>query len=94
MTDLSQELKNKIEDLAGCFFTPDDIAIVLQLDLNEFNGIRFEMDDFRIPYQRGKLLKEAEVRKAILKMAVAGSSPAQLMAVEIIDKARLASIAV
>lgn len=89
---LSDSHKQQIEELGGYFFTPDDIAIILQLDLSEFKGVRFEMDDFRIPYQRGKLLKEAEIRKAILKMAAAGSSPAQILAKELIDKSVLAAI--
>jgi len=92
--ELTFETKQKIEELAGCFFTPEDIAIILQLDLNEFTGSRFECDDFKIPYKRGKLLKEAEIRKAILKMAVAGSSPAQILAKELIDKSLLAAISI
>lgn len=92
--ELSDSQKAQIEELAGCFFTPEDIAIILQLDLTEFNGIRFQEDDFRISYQRGKLLKEAEIRKAILKMAVAGSSPAQMLAKELIDKSVLAAISI
>jgi hypothetical protein len=91
---ISNENKAQIEELGGCFFTPEDIAIILQLDLTEFNGVRFQEDDFRIPYQRGKLLKEAEIRKAILKMAVAGSSPAQMLAKELIDKSVLAAISI
>lgn len=93
-TVLTDDHKKQIEELGACFFTPEDIAIILQLDLAEFNGIRFQQDDFRVHYQRGKLLKEAELRKAILKMAIAGSSPAQMMAKELIEKSILAGIAI
>lgn len=94
MTTLTAEQKTKIEELGACFFTADDITIILGLDAAEFNNLRFQQDDFRIPYMRGKLLKEAEIRKAILKMAVAGSSPAQFLAKELIEKSNLLGISV
>lgn len=93
-TILTDEQKQQIEEFAGLFFTPEDITIIMGFDASEFNGIRFTMDDFRIPYQRGKLLKEAEIRKSILKMAVAGSSPAQIIAKDLIEKSKLAGISI
>lgn len=90
--DITDEIKAKIEEYASLLFTPDDIVIILGLDASEFNGMRFKEDDFRIPYMRGKLLKEAEIRKSILKMAVAGSSPAQIIAKDYIDKLKLLEI--
>ncbi len=94
MTVLSEEQKLKIEEFAGLFFSPEDIAIVLKLDPEEFNGSRFEMDDFRIHFQRGKLLKEAEFRKKVFALATAGSSAAQIIMKEIIEKSKLNSISV
>lgn len=94
MTVLSEEQKLKVEELAGLFFSPEDIAIVMQLDLQEFNGPRFEMEDFDIPFKRGKLLKEAEFRTKVFALASAGSSAAQIIAKEIIDKSKLYSISI
>ena len=94
MTTLTPEQQIKIEEFAGLFFTPADISLVLGLDQEEFQGPRFEMDDFRVYYQRGKLLKEAEYRKKVFQLAVAGSSPAQMIMKEIIDKSNLNAISV
>lgn len=94
MTQLSEEQKLKVEELAGLFFSPEDIAIVMQLNLDEFNGPRFDMDDFNMPFQRGKLIKEAEFRTKVFALASAGSSAAQLIAKDIIDKSKLYSISV
>lgn len=94
MPELTPEQKTQIEEFAGLFFSPDDISIVMQLDRSEFNGSRFDMDDFRIPYQRGKLLKEAEFRKKVFSLAIAGSSPAQILVKDLIKDSALFGISI
>lgn len=94
MTQLTEEQKKQIEEFAGLFFSQDDIVIIMELDASEFNGSRFDWPDFRVPYQRGKLLKEAEFRKKVFSLAVAGSSPAQLIVKDLIKDSILLSISV
>ncbi len=92
--ELSAEQTTQIEEFAGLFFKPDDIAIVMDLDLKEFNGSRFEMDDFRIPFLRGKLLKEAAFRKKVLELALKGSTAAQILIKDMIKDQTLRDISV
>ncbi len=78
-----------ITDLAALFFVPAEIAMMLKLNETEFkaacNNTRTKVYD---AYYSGYLQGQVEIRTGIMKMAKAGSSPAQTMALEILKQAK------
>ncbi len=91
---LPDETQLEIESFASLFFTADEIVIIMQLPADIFHGDRLTEPDFEIPYKRGRLKKEAELRKSIINLAVNGSSPAQILASQIIKDSELKNIPV
>lgn len=77
------ELKN-VEDNAAYFFSPEEIVII-----NEFPDSFIDREDFQRAYKKGRLLKEAALRKSIIDLATSGSSPAQVLAVQIMKDTNL-----
>lgn len=74
---LSEEQLKEIEELAGYFFTEEEVA--------EITGIGPEANGFKKAFRRGSLKAEAELRKVIIKTAMDGSSPAQTMAWKMVE---------
>ncbi|MFN3802187.1 hypothetical protein [Belliella pelovolcani] len=70
----------EIEELGGCFFTEQEILTITEL--TELSPAE------RRAMTRGALKSEAELRKYILDLARSGSSPAQTMAVKLLEKFR------
>ncbi len=101
--ELTSEQREEIELLAGLRFSPEIIAVIMEIDVADFlskYGYRQEkIDEVLEKYnaqselfktiEKGKLKAEAEIRKSIFDMAKAGSSPAQSMAREIIKEAEI-----
>ena len=61
-----------VESMAELQFTPEEIAIIIDKNVDVF-----EKEEFEKAYFRGRLKAQADVRKSILQMAKQGSSPAQ-----------------
>ncbi len=81
--NLSAEQIDMVEELAELFFSPEDIAV--NLELNEQDTEMF-CDDVITKYSanplvsaflRGWLKGEIALRKAIMKAAINGSNPSQ-----------------
>ena len=70
-------------------FTKEEIAVILEVDPLQLFAVLEEQDNpvFRA-FQRGRLKREAEVRKGIFDLAQNGSSPAQTFAMKLIDNAK------
>lgn len=84
---LSTEELNEIERLAGLFFPPLNIAIVLQVDVEAFlEAWSDQQSPIYARYWCGKLKTEAELRKIILQQAKQGSSPAQTTAMKLLEE--------
>lgn len=79
-----------IETYASLMFTKEEIAVILEVDPAELKGLLQERESpaFKA-FQRGRLKREAEVRKGIFDLAQNGSSPAQAFAMKIIENAKL-----
>ena len=79
-----------IETYASLMFTKEEIAVILEVDPAELKALlqEGESPSFRA-FQRGRLKREAEVRKGIFDLAQNGSSPAQAFAMKIIENAKL-----
>ena len=74
-------------------FTKEEIAVILEVDPAELVVLLQDKDNqaFRA-FQRGRLKREAEVRKGIFDLAQNGSSPAQTFAMKIIENAKMDDI--
>ena len=70
-------------------FTKEEIAVILEVDPAELAVLLQDQDHpvFRA-FQRGRLKREAEVRKGIFDLAQNGSSPAQTFAMKLIENAK------
>ena len=79
-----------IETYASLMFTKEEIAVILEVDPAELKVLLQERESpaFKA-FQRGRLKREAEVRKGIFDLAHNGSSPAQAFAMKIIENAKL-----
>lgn len=75
------------EKFAKLLFTDDQLAVLLQMPVQEF---RVHMADRSGPLHeavmRGRLITESEVRAAVINAAKRGSSPAQAMALQYLNR--------
>ena len=83
MNYTSDELQT-IEDMAALFYSYKEIAIVLEVDVEEFKALmRLEEGNAYSRYQKGWITSDMSIRKSLLESAVNGSSPAQMMLMEL-----------
>ena len=79
----------EVESLASYFFSPDEIAIVVDVDVAD---LAEELADDESPiyraYQKGKLKSTLELRKSIMTLAKQGSGPAQSLALRLLEDAQ------
>jgi len=92
--NLNEEQLNEVEELAGLFFSPEEIAVNLELDeeWTEYVVAAVECKSTNVPfvasYIRGRLSTEIELRKAIRQSAMNGSSPSQQMMLNYLKESR------
>jgi hypothetical protein len=81
--NFSEDQLNEIEQMAGLFFSIEDIADNLELDEQTLETLKldFELKQgvFYKAYRKGWLVSEVKLRKSIEKAAENGSNPAQQM---------------
>jgi hypothetical protein len=83
--NLSEEQLSMVEEMAGLFFSPEIIAINLELDAGDSDDFYYLIDlkdtskDFVAAYYKGWLESEINLRKAVKQSAMNGSSPSQQM---------------
>jgi len=64
--------------MAGLFFTPEEIAINIEVDPDDFaNLIKSQSGDAYKSYMAGRFSSDVELRKAVQQAALNGSTPAQ-----------------
>ena len=78
------EQLTEVERLAGLMFTTAEVSLITGLDPLTAG------DEFERAMLRGRLKEEAQVRSSIFELAKAGSAPAQTLAKQLIDQARVA----
>lgn len=89
LNDLTPEDLAEVENLAGLFFSPREIAVMLELILPEIlEQLDNSEGNFYRAFQKGRLQNEVNLRKAIMQLARAGSSPAQTMAMDLLNKSK------
>ena len=83
--NLNEDQLNEIEQMAGLFFSPEDIAVNLEMDEDDTElfiaavATRNTKNVLAGAYLRGWLSAEITLRKAIQQSALNGSSPSQQM---------------
>ena len=89
MIEQNESFITEVETYASLMFSKEEIAVILEVDPAELAVLLQDQDHpvFRA-FQRGRLKREAEVRKGIFDLAQNGSSPAQTFAMKLIDNAK------
>ena len=89
MIDQNDSFITEVETYASLMFSKEEIAVILEVDPAELAVLVQDQDNpvFRA-FRRGRLKREAEVRKGIFDLAQNGSSPAQTMAIKLIENAK------
>jgi hypothetical protein len=83
----------EIEKFAGLLYTPEQVAVICQLDRDAFlAALEDPQSEEYQAYYRGLYLSEAEIRESILTHAKAGSSPAQQMALRFLDEVKISQL--
>jgi|GEM_PF-2313506 len=92
--ELTKEQLTELEDLAACWFTEKEIALVLQVDVLELSTRihRSGNTPEKQAFFRGRLRTEAETRQSVFEAAANGSGPAQALALKIIADTKLQAI--
>jgi hypothetical protein len=90
LIDQNESFITEVETYASLMFTKEEIAVILEVDPSELKVLLKDQDNtvFKA-FQRGRLKREAEVRKGIFDLAQNGSSPAQAFAMKIIENAKM-----
>ena len=84
LSELTDQDLAQVKNFASLFYTPREIAIILEIDISMFvHGCQEEGSPSFNAFYAGRLLSETELRTSILKLAKAGSSPAQTMALDL-----------
>ena len=89
MIEQNESFITEVETYASLMFSKEEIAVILEVDSVQLVDLLEDQDNpvFRA-FQRGRLKREAEVRKGIFDLAQNGSSPAQTFAMKLIDNAK------
>jgi hypothetical protein len=90
LTDITAEDLKEIERLAELFFTPKEIAIMLEVSTDDIlSAIADENSEVYRSFYSGRLQSEVELRRSVVKLAKSGSSPAQTMALDLLNKSKV-----
>ena len=85
---MNDKFLEDLETYASLMFTKSEIAIILEIPEQRFMEVLNDHPPSLVAFQRGRLKREAEVRKGIFDLAQNGSSPAQTFAMKLIENAK------
>ena len=89
--NLSDEKLREIEELSGLFLSPEEIAVLLDIDATEFSeAIIKRKEPAWLAYFKGKTLVKKEIHANVIKMARHGSPQAEEMARSMIQEQNIA----
>ena len=87
MDELEERLA-QIEEYSSLMFSREEIADILDVDRQLLTEL-LEDGEYQRAFKKGRLLREAQLRKAIFDLAANGSSPAQAFAAKLIENAKM-----
>jgi len=81
----------EIEELAGLFLEPEEIAILMDIESEIFlHQIECKRGNMYMAYFRGKTASKKEIHQNVVKMAKHGSPQAEELVKQLMDKQQLA----
>lgn len=88
MMDYSEQQIGDIEKYAALFFTPREIAILIDVDQNKLHTdvMVAKSSMASRAYFKGKLLQEAKIRENVMNLCYKNSTTAQEQVFELIKK--------
>lgn len=86
---LTTQLVKDIEQYSSLMFTKDEIAEILEMPSDAFMELLEKDEEAFKAFRKGRLVKEAKLRKAVFDLADNGSSPAQTLANSMIIDAKM-----
>lgn len=90
LSDITSEDLKQITALAALFFTPKQVAVMLEIREDfMLNEMDHEDSSTYRAFQSGWLQGEVDLRTSIMRNVKAGSSPAQTMALDLLNKSRI-----
>lgn len=91
LNEPEKELYEDIKRLSALFFTPREIAVMLEImPVHKFIlECESENSKFYEAFYSGRLQSEMDLRTSVIKLAKSGSSPAQTMALEMLNKSKI-----
>ena len=93
LSDITSDDLEEVTRLAGLFIPPRDIAIMLEIDINEFIEASETVGSaIYLAFYSGRLQGEVDLRESIQKMATAGSVPAQQMMLDFHKQSKIQMI--
>jgi len=91
--NLSAKQLKYVEELGGAFYTPHQIANIMELDTDEIDRMLANRNsEFYKHYWRGFYTSDYEHRQSVIKLAKMGSSPAQTMVESLIKQAKMNAV--
>lgn len=82
--NLSETELEVVTDLAGLFYSPREVAIVLEINVEDFvTAVDAGCGSIYRAYMKGYFKGDIELRRSVMESALHGSSPAQAMLREI-----------
>ena len=96
LSELDQSDLDELRNMAKLMFTPPQIAVMLELDADALAIAVAEENAGTGIYSAfwgGRYECEAEIRASIMKMANAGSTPAQAIALELMKMSKIKMMA-
>ncbi len=74
--NLSEEQLSAISDMASLFYTPKEIAINLEVDIDDFDmEIKSEQGPVYKAFMKGWFESDMKLRRSTLQSAINGSTP-------------------
>lgn len=88
--ELTKEQLNEVTEWAMALFSPKEIALIMELDELAFaQAIAAKQGDIYKHYMKGRLISEGKIKKAVINLAESGSSPAQTLALKMIEEIKI-----
>lgn len=83
---------DEVKAMAELFFTPEEVGLALGLYRNEVEQLMLdENSEFYRSYHAGRIENDLKLRSSINKLALAGSSPAQSVMLQLAKRTEIRS---
>lgn len=87
---LTDQQLQELEQWGGCFFSLEEIALIMGLDLAALEAAYHDRHSaVHRAIMRGRLVSEGKLRQSVIDLAQSGSNPAQQLAMKMIEHLNL-----